>query len=355
MAKSPSRTYTWDDLITYVLDDDYDGYDRSIDSHIKNLRHKIEADSYVLVILVCVSIIIILSNIVFECQFSAYVTDQQQQQVEDTLLLLSQSYYALEAWNEDAIEYIGLNALDNGLIVKVAGMDGTVIWDANTHHSGMCQQMLANMSSNMQSRYSDWQGEYEEEAYGITYDDQVVGAISIGYYGPFFYTGSDLYFINTINTLILWAGVFSAALAVVIGIIMSRQISYPIARVVAKAQRIAEGLYGETIVDKTKTKEIRRLIDTVNKLADTLQNQEERSKQASNDIAHELRTPLTTIQGNLEAVMDGMMEMDTDRVKVLYDEILRINRLVESLSEVARYERRESALRKKLQPLHTRC
>ena len=302
--------------------------------------------SYVLVILVCVSIITILSNIVFKRQFSAYVTDQQQQQVQDTLLLLSQSYYAFEVWNENAIEDIGLNALDNGLVVMVTGTDGTVIWDANTHHSGMCQQMLANMSSNMQSLYSDWQGEYEEELYDITYNDQVVGAVSIGYYGPFFYTDSDLYFISTINALILWTGLFSAVLALVIGMIMSRQISNPIARVISKAQRIAEGLYGEIIVDKTKTKEIRRLIDTVNILADTLQKQEERSTRASSDIAHELRTPLTTIQGNLEAVMDGMMEMDADRIKVLYGEILRINRLVESLSELARFERKESALRK---------
>ena len=45
MAKSPNRTYTRDDLIMYALDDDYDGFDRSIDSHIKNLRHKIEADT----------------------------------------------------------------------------------------------------------------------------------------------------------------------------------------------------------------------------------------------------------------------------------------------------------------------
>lgn len=45
MAKTPSRTYTRDDLIVYALGDDYDGFDRSLDSHIKNLRHKIETDT----------------------------------------------------------------------------------------------------------------------------------------------------------------------------------------------------------------------------------------------------------------------------------------------------------------------
>ncbi len=311
------------------------------------LRTKLSI-SYVLVILVCVSIIIILSNIVFERQFSAYVTSQQQQQTQNTLLLLTESYSAGEEWDASAIEDIGMNALDNGLIVKVTATDGTVVWDAATHNSGMCQQMLTKMGSNMQSRYGNWAGGYEEEEYTVTYKNQTTGIVSIGYYGPFFYTDSDLSFIKTINALILWAGVFSAVLAFAIGIIMSRQISSPISRVIAKAQRIAQGSYGEIILDKTKTREIRRLVDTINKLAETLQKQEERSTQASSDIAHELRTPLATIQGNLEAVMDGVMELNPERVKVLYEEILRISRLVDTLSELARYERKETALHKTL-------
>lgn len=309
------------------------------------LRTKLSI-SYVLVILVCVSIIIILSNIVFERQFSAYVTSQQQQQTQNTLLLLTESYSAGEEWDASAIEDIGMNALDNGLIVKVTDTDGTVVWDAATHNSGMCQQMLTKMGSNMQSRYGNWAGGYEEEEYTVTYKNQTTGIVNIGYYGPFFYTDSDLSFIKTINSLILWAGVFSAVLAFAIGIIMSRQISNPISRVIAKAQRIAQGSYGEIILDKTKTREIRRLVDTINKLAETLQKQEERSTQASSDIAHELRTPLATIQGNLEAVMDGVMELNPERIKVLYEEILRISRLVDTLSELARYERKETALHK---------
>lgn len=45
MAKTPSKVYTRDDLITYALGEAYKGFDRSIDSHIKNLRRKIEDDT----------------------------------------------------------------------------------------------------------------------------------------------------------------------------------------------------------------------------------------------------------------------------------------------------------------------
>ena len=42
MVKSPHRVYSRNQLITYALEDDFDGYDRTIDSYIKSIRKKIE-------------------------------------------------------------------------------------------------------------------------------------------------------------------------------------------------------------------------------------------------------------------------------------------------------------------------
>ena len=44
MAKAPNRTFTREQLITYALDDNFHGYDRSIDTYIKSIRSKIEED-----------------------------------------------------------------------------------------------------------------------------------------------------------------------------------------------------------------------------------------------------------------------------------------------------------------------
>jgi DNA-binding response OmpR family regulator len=43
-ATHPGRTYTRDELIQHALRDDFEGYDRVIDTHMKNLRQKIEPD-----------------------------------------------------------------------------------------------------------------------------------------------------------------------------------------------------------------------------------------------------------------------------------------------------------------------
>ena len=45
MSKHPKKVFTREELITFALGSDYEGYDRTIDTHIKNLRQKIETNS----------------------------------------------------------------------------------------------------------------------------------------------------------------------------------------------------------------------------------------------------------------------------------------------------------------------
>lgn len=44
LIKYPNKVYTREDLILSALGDDFEGYDRTVDTHIKNIRQKIESD-----------------------------------------------------------------------------------------------------------------------------------------------------------------------------------------------------------------------------------------------------------------------------------------------------------------------
>lgn len=44
MVKYPDKTFTREELISIGLGEDFNGYDRTIDTHIKNIRQKIESD-----------------------------------------------------------------------------------------------------------------------------------------------------------------------------------------------------------------------------------------------------------------------------------------------------------------------
>lgn len=45
LAQHPNKVFTREELIASAMGDDFEGFDRIIDSHIKNIRQKIEADS----------------------------------------------------------------------------------------------------------------------------------------------------------------------------------------------------------------------------------------------------------------------------------------------------------------------
>lgn len=44
LVKHPQKTFTREELVATALGDDFEGFDRTIDTHIKNLRQKIESD-----------------------------------------------------------------------------------------------------------------------------------------------------------------------------------------------------------------------------------------------------------------------------------------------------------------------
>jgi len=45
LAENPGRVFSRDQIVNIVQGYDFEGYDRTIDAHVKNLRHKIEKDS----------------------------------------------------------------------------------------------------------------------------------------------------------------------------------------------------------------------------------------------------------------------------------------------------------------------
>lgn len=44
LARHPTRAFTRDELIAFAFGDGFEGYDRAVDTHIKNIRQKIEED-----------------------------------------------------------------------------------------------------------------------------------------------------------------------------------------------------------------------------------------------------------------------------------------------------------------------
>lgn len=310
-----------------------------------SLRTKLSI-TYALVALICVLLVSVLSNVFLENQFRDFIVKKQENNNKEITRQISQQYQDDGIWDVESIENIGLTALDEGLIIKVLDNSNNSIWDATVYNFGLCTAMLDHISSNMNSRYPNWEGDYIENRYDLVQDSEIIGTVEIGYYGPFFYNDNELAFINTLNLLLIFVGIFSLIVALVLGRLMSRRLSRPITKAVIFAQEISSGNYQERIINKDNTKELIQLTDTLNNLADTIEENEIMQRRLTSDVAHELRTPLTTLQSHIEAMLDGIWKPEKHRLEALHSEIVRITRIVGDLESLTRFEDRKTVLYK---------
>jgi two-component system sensor histidine kinase BaeS len=311
-----------------------------------SLKYKLSM-SYGFLALLLVASVSLVSNLFLRSQFEQYVMRQQEAKNKEIVSQISQQMIQNPSGNgrQQALETVGVNALERGVIVKVYDSSGSVLWNAMVHNGGFCQQMLKNMAAEMQSRSPNFKGQYEEKSYPLYSGVKQIGTASIGYYGPFYYTSNDAEFINSLNRLLLLIGIVSLLLAALLGFYMSSRISSPIVRVIGAAENIAKGNYNDKIPSESSTEELDRLTHSINRLSEELKNQEALRKRLTTDVAHELRTPLTALQGNVEALIDGIWEPDKERLESCLEEILRLSRLVSELQGLAELEGENSALK----------
>lgn len=119
-----------------------------------------------------------------------------------------------------------------------------------------------------------------------------------------------------------------------------RRLMRPLEQLTAATQAVAVGDLAAR-VPEAPDPELRRLSQSFNRMAATLQRTEELRQALVEDVAHELRTPLTSLRGYTEALADGVVEPTPEVLRTVKDEIERLTRLVEGLDQLARGERGE--------------
>ncbi len=133
--------------------------------------------------------------------------------------------------------------------------------------------------------------------------------------------------------------IFSAALiggivALILGGFLAWTISRPVRALHQGVQALAAG-ERQTQVRVHAGDELGELAASFNRMAQTLHQQEELRRRMVSDIAHELRTPLSVVQGNLQAILDGVYPLALSEIETVYAETELLSRLVHDLHELA--------------------
>jgi two-component system, OmpR family, sensor histidine kinase BaeS len=130
------------------------------------------------------------------------------------------------------------------------------------------------------------------------------------------------------------AGV-AALLALVSGLVLSRRLTRPVDRIISVTQAMERGERNARVGPVAAPAELRDLATAFDRMADTLDRQEQLRRDLVADVAHELRTPVAVLQAGHEALLDGLAEPTPEQLASLRDEVLRLARMVGDLQTLA--------------------
>lgn len=153
-------------------------------------------------------------------------------------------------------------------------------------------------------------------------------------------------FLASVHQSLIWVGIGILAVGLAASYVIARSITVPLRNLSQAAEEIAQGNFGQIVPIETRD-EVGHLASIFNRMSDTLSTNTKLRQQLLANIAHELRTPLAVIQGHLEGMIDGVIEPSKEQLSSLFEEAVRLNRLIKDLRDLSLAEVRQLALEKR--------
>lgn len=277
-----------------------------------NLRLKLTL-AFVLVAVIAVGLVAVLANRATAVGFQRYLESGESAQWQALSQQLA-DYYARQGGWEDANTILRDSSLGpetGGYFLRVVDEDGAVV---------------ASRGGGGQGRNSP--AFTPEITQPITVNGRQVGtllAAPAGQAGQGNRAGDQ--YLASVNQAILVAGLVAIVLALLLGIALAQRLTRPLRQLSQAATAVAAGDLGQQ-VNVTAHDEVGELAARFNDMSHALALAELQRQQLLADTAHDLRTPISIMQSHLEAMMDGVFPATPDNLGAVYEETLRLGRLV---------------------------
>jgi signal transduction histidine kinase len=144
-------------------------------------------------------------------------------------------------------------------------------------------------------------------------------------------------FLRSVNWLLLVSTLTVGVVALGLGSFFFFHITAPIRDLTRAAEAVAGGDLTQQVTVRSQD-ELGRLAKAFNAMTTTMNRNETLRRQMVADIAHELRTPLSLVQGSLEAMLDGLYELNQENIASVHEETQVLTRLVKDLRDLAQAE-----------------
>ena len=126
--------------------------------------------------------------------------------------------------------------------------------------------------------------------------------------------------------------------ALLVALVYSKHMARPLDEMAAASRKFAKGDFSVRVRQTDDpSSEMGMLIDSFNRMADSLAQAEKRRSEFIGNVSHELRTPMTTISGFADGILDGTIppEEQGKYLRAIRDETKRLSRLVREMLSVS--------------------
>lgn len=300
--------------------------------------------AFAVVVLVAVGAVALLAGLTARQEFSRYLTYGDVWPTQAMVDRLAEYYRAQGSWR--GVETIlgrGESSPDpwvgsrhepapGPLQVILSDADGHVIYDRPDAAAG---RLLTT--------------DEQAAARAIEVDGKTVGLLVIvAPRRPDFAGPLEQWFVGRLQWWLIVGAVLAGALGVLLGAVLSRNLTAPLQRLAEAARAVATRDFSRQVKEEGG-REVADVARAFNQMTVALAESERQRQNMVADVAHELRTPLTVLQGNLQAILDDVYPLDKAEIARLFEETRLLNRLVDDLRELALAD--AGQLRLNLQPV----
>nr|WP_207753635.1 ATP-binding protein [Clostridium paridis] len=285
---------------------------------------------FVICSIIAILLIITFVNITINKKFNDYMVDTQNKRYQRIVSYFEEIYKRDGKWDESSGVELMHEAYMGNYCLTLLDSNEKTIWGMNAND-------IKN-NIHLSSMPTQNSGVYTTNRFEIKVQNKVVGYVDIGQYSSILLSEEDLNFKDSINKSMISSGILTLVIIIVISLYFSKQFSNPIKQVANMSVRLSKGKFDKVSSVKSNIEELENLRESVNVLAEKLKNQDMLRRRLVSDISHEIRTPLNVLQNNLEAMIDGVFPVSTERLNYLNDEVVRFGRLLNNLNVLKEFE-----------------
>lgn len=295
------------------------------------LRAKLQL-AFLTVVVIGVGAVSLLANLAAEREVRAYMVGSGMATASQLAADLADYYEQQDSW--DGVGALltsgtthGMQGMGMDQRLTLTDLQGQIIADSGGVAAGTAFTAPAAATSIRVQRSNETLGALWVEG-GMSMGGDVIDADNL---------------LARVNRAIWLAALVAGLVGLGLGAVFSYGLTRPLQRLMTATRAIAAGDFTHRVALGSRD-EIGELAASLDTMAGALQDAERQRLSLTADIAHELRNPLAVLQGNLEALCDGVLPPTPDNLQPLIDQSRLLARIVDDLRTLSLAEAGELRL-----------